>query len=221
MSSGHRSATLERSPADQGAYDVTAVVPVKPLSLAKTRLTLPDDEREALALAFAVDTVTAVAGSPRVAGVLVVTSDPLVARRLARLPVRLAGDAGDGLGPAVRAGIRVATAWKPGTGVVVVPADLPCLRPDDVTLVVTRAAAIGGAFVPDRASSGTTLLVSPPGRTAVTHYGPDSAARHRSAGVQALEDAPLRARHDVDTLDDLTAAVALGLGPETAAAMPG
>ena len=40
-------------------YDVTAVVPVKPLAMAKSRLALPVEQRRALALAFALDTVAA------------------------------------------------------------------------------------------------------------------------------------------------------------------
>lgn len=201
------------------AHRVTVVVPVKPLALAKSRLAVPADRRRALALAFAVDTVTSLSCSPLVAGVLVVTSDPDVARRVRQLGVRLVPDEGAGLGAALRSGTRVATAWRPGGGVAVVPADLPCLRPEDVTWVLTAGATGAGAFVPDRSRTGTTLVVYPPGRTAVTRYGPDSAARHRSLGLRPLDDAPVRARHDVDTLDDLRAARLLGPGPETLAAM--
>ena len=68
---------------------VTAVVPVKRLAAAKPRLALPPAHRRARALAFAGDTVTALAASPLVAGVVVVTSDPLVTWHLRRLPVRL------------------------------------------------------------------------------------------------------------------------------------
>lgn len=45
---------------------VTAVVPVKRLAAAKSRLDLPVARRRALALAFAVDTVAALAASPLV-----------------------------------------------------------------------------------------------------------------------------------------------------------
>lgn len=200
-----------------GSYPVTAVVPVKPLVRAKSRLALPADERRALALAFALDTIAALSGSPLVAGVLVVTSDPDVMSSLRNHPVRLAPDAGTGLDPAVRSGIRAATAWRTGTGVVVVPADLPCLRADDVTQVLAGAPSTEGAFVPDRATTGTTLVVYPPGRAAVAQYGPGSAARHRALGLRPLDDAPVRVRHDVDTLDDLHVAMTLGLGTRSAA----
>ena len=53
------------------------VVPVKRLSVAKTRLTrVAGEQREALALAFAADTVAAALSSPSVRALLVVTDDP-------------------------------------------------------------------------------------------------------------------------------------------------
>lgn len=209
--------TADPSAPRPGSYQVTAVVPVKPLVRAKSRLARPTDERRALALAFALDTISALSRSPLVAGVLVVTSDPDVISALRNHRVRLAPDAGTGLDPAVRNGIRAATAWRPSTGVVVVPADLPCLRPDDVTQVLAGAPAADGAFVPDRATTGTTLVVYPPGRAAIAQYGPGSAARHRALGLHPLDDAPVRVRHDVDTLDDLHVAMTLGLGTRSAA----
>lgn len=202
-------------------HRVTAVVPVKPLVLAKSRLALPDGERRALALAFAVDTVAALSGSALVSDVVVVTSDPVVVRRMRRLGARLTRDEGAGLGAAVRDGVRTATAWRPSSGVAVVPADLPCLRAEDVTQVLADGRTAEGAFVPDWSRTGTTLVVYPPGREAVTSYGPQSAARHLVLGLVPLDGAPVRARHDVDTIDDLRSAIPLGPGPETLAVMDG
>ena len=59
------------------------VVPVKPPAVAKSRLGgLGDDVRRALASAFAADTVEAALASERVACVLVVTDDHVLAREL-------------------------------------------------------------------------------------------------------------------------------------------
>ncbi|MCW2736603.1 2-phospho-L-lactate guanylyltransferase [Nocardioides sp.] len=201
------------------SFPVTAVVPVKPLALAKSRLALPPDQRQALALAFALDTVVALAATSYVVGVLVVTSDRTVADRVARLGARVTDDRGTGIGPAVREGIRVAGSWHRDSGVAVAPADLPCLSPSDVTDVLVGAGTGGrGAFVPDLAGTGTTFVVQECGLPAVTRYGPDSAARHRALGLRALDGAPAGARHDVDTLADLRAALARGAGPHTRAA---
>ena len=201
---------------------VTAVVPVKPLALAKSRLALPSGHRGVLALAFALDTIAALADTAYVVGVLVVTSDPTVRLRAEGLGARVTDDRGTGLGPAVREGLRVASAWHPSGGVAVVPGDLPCLTSRDVTSVLASAFAADegqGVFVPDRAGTGTTFVVQASGAPALTRYGPDSAVRHRALGLCALDDAPLGARHDVDTLDDLRSALALGVGPETLVAV--
>lgn len=198
---------------------VTAAVPVKRLAAAKSRLDLPVARRRALALAFAVDTVTALGASPLVGGVVVMTSDPLVAWHLRRLPVRLVPDDGGGLDAVVRDGIRVASSWRPGSGVAVFPADLPCLRAVDVTEVLTQAAVAPATFVPDRSGAGTTVVVHQPGSAPATGYGPGSARRHLALGLVALAGAPVRARHDVDTLADLEAARLLGVGPRTAAVL--
>ena len=211
--------TVSASESGPNPYRMTAVVPVKSLTMAKTRLALPAEQRKALALAFALDTISALLDSPVVSGVVVVTSEPIVACRLPQRLVRVVPDNGAGLNSAVRSGIRSAMAWKPATGIVVVPADLPCLRADDVTLVLEEARTMQGAFVPDWSATGTTLLIYPPGRTVVARYGPGSAARHRALGLHPLPGAPVRARHDVDTVEDLRVAMVLGTGPETAAAV--
>lgn len=200
-----------------GIDGVTAVVPVKPLALAKSRLALPVELRAALALAFVLDTVAALVDSPRVRAIVVVTADRGVERALRDLPVHLLGDPGGGLLGAVTAGCRFADGRRPGAGLAVVPADLPCLSAADVTQVLRLAQGTDGAYVEDSASTGTTFLVSPSGRRWAPQYGPGSADRHRAQGLACLEDAPPGARLDVDTLADLQAAERLGLGAWTAA----
>jgi 2-phospho-L-lactate guanylyltransferase len=204
---------------------VTAVVPVKRLDAAKSRLALPPAQRQELALAFAVDTVEALVGCGAVAAVVVVTADPVVAARLrrpGRHGVRVVPEQAPGLVPAVHAGVRAALAWQPRAGVLVVPADLPCLRSADVAEVVGAPVGRGGAFVPDRSGTGTTLAHHPRGPygvVVVPQYGPGSAARHAALGLRVLTDAPVRARQDVDTLDDLHDAAVLGTGAATRAAL--
>lgn len=196
-------------------YPVTAVVPVKRLALAKSRLRVEPDHRRDLALAFALDTVAALSASPRVTEVLVVTSDSVVARQVRRTGAQIVAEDGAGIEAAVMTGMRVATQGSPQTGVAVVPADLPCLRPDVVNRVLTHASAWGRAFVPDRSGTGTTLVAHAPGVPPVTGYGLGSAARHVFLGLHLMSDAPLEARHDVDTLEDLRDAWDLGVGPAT------
>lgn len=196
-------------------HPVTAVVPVKQLALAKSRLGVEPEHRRHLALAFALDTVAALSASPLVAGALVVTSDPEVARHLRCTDVRVVAEDGVGLEAAITTGMRAATHGSGWTGVAVVPADLPCLRTDVVTRVLVDAARWERAFVPDRSGTGTTFVVHGPGVQPVTGYGVGSAARHALLGLHPVSDAPVEARHDVDTIDDLKDALDLGAGPAT------
>lgn len=199
----------------------TAVLPVKELARAKTRLALPPAERARLALAFAEDTLTAVLAAESIDDVVVVTSDAAAASHLTGLApqrIRVVADGGSGLGGAVRRGVLVAQVHRPGSSVCVVPADLPCLRAADVDTVLVAAAATRGAFVRDHARTGTTVLVLPPDQVVVQRYGADSAQRHADAGLVELPDVPRRVRHDVDTVADLLVALRMGPGAGTARA---
>jgi hypothetical protein len=64
--------------AAHGPARYVPIVPVKSLSVAKSRLEVPPKTRRALAAAFAVDTLSAALGCPGVARTLVVRSDPQI-----------------------------------------------------------------------------------------------------------------------------------------------
>jgi 2-phospho-L-lactate guanylyltransferase len=76
---------------------------------------------------------------------------------------------------------------------------------------------LSAKFVPDAAGVGTTLYAAPPGAQFRPMFGGASRARHAAAGAAELAlDGIDGLRQDVDTPDDLRAAVALGVGPRTA-----
>ncbi|MDG9724008.1 MULTISPECIES: 2-phospho-L-lactate guanylyltransferase [unclassified Streptomyces] len=199
----------------------TLVVPVKPLARAKSRLsdTADDGVRPGLALAFAQDTVAAALACPAVADVAVVTDDPRAGRELAALGAGIvAGEPGGGLNAALLHGTAVVRAARPESPVAALNADLPALRPAELALVLAAATQFPRAFLPDAAGIGTTLLAAAPGRELSPAFGTDSRARHRASGAVELRlDAVDSVRQDVDTGDDLRTALALGVGPRTAA----
>ncbi|MFJ2563111.1 2-phospho-L-lactate guanylyltransferase [Streptomyces sp. NPDC088770] len=199
----------------------TLVIPLKPLNRAKSRLsdTAGDGVRPGLALAFAVDTVAAALACPAVADVAVVTDDTEAARELAALGARIvADDPRAGLNAAVAHGAAVVRAARPRTPVAALNADLPALRPMELARVLAAAGQFPRAFLADSAAVGTTLLAASPGHPLLPYFGTDSRARHRASGaVELFLDAVESVRQDVDTGDDLRAALALGVGPRTAA----
>lgn len=190
------------------------VVPVKLLTLAKSRLSAYGDEaRAALALAFAADVVAAALMCPVVLEVLVVTDDALAADALAGPRTRVLADApGGGLNAALSRGADLLRSAEPGVGVVALTSDLPTLRPVD--LGAALGAVTARAFVPDAEGVGTTLLAALPGHPLRPAYGPSSRRRHLASGALELA-APDALRRDVDTPGDLRAALRLGVGPAT------
>ena len=224
---------------ESARYGWTVLLPVKVLAQAKSRLAeLAGERRLELALALASDTVSAVVACPEVARVFVVTSDPVAGPRLLSLGARVipesprvfrrrderagARPSPDGsqhtLNAALLRGAAVAARRWPGTGLAALTADLPALRPAELAAALRAASDAGGAvFVPDAAGFGTTMYAVAPGTEFRPMYGGASRARHAAGGaVELALDGIAGLRQDVDTPDDLRAAVALGVGPRTA-----
>ncbi|GAA3157673.1 2-phospho-L-lactate guanylyltransferase [Streptomyces echinatus] len=203
----------------------TLVIPLKPLTQAKSRLadTAGDGVRPGLALAFAQDTVGAALACAAVSDVAVVTDDERAARELAALGARIVPDAPrDGLNAALAHGAAVVREIRPGVPVAALNADLPALRPAELSRVLTVAAEFPRAFLADAAELGTTLLTAAGDRELRPAFGIDSRRRHRASGAAELLLRGVESvRQDVDTGDDLRTALTLGVGPYTAAASAG
>jgi 2-phospho-L-lactate guanylyltransferase len=200
-----------------GSTAWTVIVPVKSLAVAKSRLAPHvGGLRRDLALAMAVDTVTAVAACDGLE-VLVVTDDPDAAAAVAGIADVTPDVPDDGINAALRHGLAVLGTSRTRR-VAAVQADLPALRPAELAAALRAAVRFEQAFVADAAGTGTTLYAA-----LTTHFaprfGPHSAERHRETAEQLTLDVPTL-RRDVDTIDDLWAAARMGVGPRTAALLP-
>jgi 2-phospho-L-lactate/phosphoenolpyruvate guanylyltransferase len=198
------------------------VIPVKRLAVAKTRLgPLAGACRELLALAFAADTVTAAFASPAVASVYVVTDDARARVALRRLGAVMVPDIPDaGINPALRYGGRLAAQQHPGLGLAALSADLPALRPAELTYALAAASTHSSAVVSDAAGTGTTLYAAATLEAFAPAYGAGSLQRHLAVGAHRLPDAGLDSlRRDVDTPADLADAARLVVGRHTAAVL--
>ncbi|HZG04951.1 MAG TPA: 2-phospho-L-lactate guanylyltransferase [Streptomyces sp.] len=197
----------------------TLVVPLKPLGRAKSRLAAAagEDLRPELALAFALDTVGAALACPAVEDVVIVTDDPRAGAELAAVGARIVPDApAAGLNAALEHGEAVVRARRPGAAVAALNADLPALRPAELARVLAAVRAHPRAFLADAAGVGTTLLAAAPGTALAPAFGGASRARHlRSGAVEITLSGVESVRRDVDTGEDLAAALALGVGPHT------
>ncbi len=198
------------------------IIPVKPVAVAKSRLTgISVEQRRDLARAFALDTTLAALTTPGVRRVVVVTDDP--EREAFRdLGADLVADRPHaGLNAAIRHGADDVRGRDPDCGLIALAGDLPALRPADLSEVLD-AAPSEYWFVGDTDGTGTTLLAASAGRDLRPAFGPGSWATHHDQGAVEVTSARIeRLRRDVDTLVDLGEALRLGVGAYTAKVVAG
>lgn len=183
---------------------------------------MPAAVRGPLARAIAWDTIVAVRASPAVDRVVVVTSDEPLLRDLPPGCEPVA-DPGAGLNAAVRAGLATAAPTAPRAALL---GDLPALRPDDLSVVLAAALACEAGALADADRTGTALLTRTAPGLLEPAFGEKSFARHLARGFTDLgalvadpEATIPTVRRDVDTLEHLRAAAALGLGSRTSAVL--
>jgi 2-phospho-L-lactate guanylyltransferase len=195
----------------------SVLVPVKRLDRAKTRLDVVTQVRADLALAMAIDTVRAVQAANAVAEVVVITDDRRATMALGNVGARIVADVPDaGLNPALKHGASVALSPR----IAALASDLPALRSPDLDAVLAESTRHVRAVVSDRSGTGTTLFAADRDQQFAPAFGENSFREHLRAGADDVSEfAGVSVRHDVDTLEALRSAVALGVGPETARAV--
>jgi len=183
----------------------TVVVPVKPPTLGKSRLTVPGVDRTALARAIALDTIEAAAA---VADVVVISADTSI-----DVPgVRVMPE------PAPRgiaAALSTVLPGLPEERRAVLLGDLPGLESSDLDEALTLAESVRLGAVPDDEREGTTLVTAREGELPAA-FGPSSWRRHLAAGFVELPVRPESTlRRDVDRPEHLVGR----LGPRTRAVL--
>jgi 2-phospho-L-lactate guanylyltransferase len=195
----------------------TFLVPVKDTARGKSRIDLPAELRRRLALAMALDTVTAAA---RCGSVMAIVESEADALALAAVPGVMSHRTGvTGLNESIRDGVKALSGSGLATDrVAVLPGDLPGLRHQELSVVLHECAAHRFSVVADHQGVGTTLLAATEPGALEPQYGPDSCRRHQLGGA-VLVDLPNRSslRWDIDTVADLDAR----LGPASRAALAG
>jgi 2-phospho-L-lactate guanylyltransferase len=189
---------------------IWAVVPVKPLEQAKSRLAdvLDGKQRSVLVMKMLQHTLDILAGWTELAGVMVVSADERVLQFARQVGVEVLAEPDT---PGLNASLQRAAqevCRRGGEAVLVVPVDLPCQQRSDLQLMLDHAAAPAVVVIaPDRHNQGTNcLLVAPPGVIPFC-FGSGSLQKHLAAAAQAavtvyvVESQSLGL--DVDNRDDL------------------
>ena len=198
-----------------------AVIAIKPMEHAKSRLAVPDPLRRRLAWTMALDTLSALCRA--LPHMLVVSDQPALEARLRRagLAVEVISESGHfGINSALNRGASCLRA-QGFTSILACVGDLPALRSESVARIVAASRDHPRSFVADASGVGTTMLVAHDVELTPQFQGRSAAAHHASGAVSLLAEAigsPVAdARCDVDTEADLAAAIELGVGPATSA----
>lgn len=189
---------------------IWAIIPVKPLNRAKSRLAdvLEPDQRRFLAetmLRHVLETVRAV---PQVMGTLVISRDTKVLSIAREYDARTVQESGaPELNTALLRATKVVASWG-CNATLVLPADLPLIAPEDVTSIVNLGRSVMTVVIStDQSEDGTNaLFMRPPGLIPYA-FGPGSYARHvqlaREAGAEVIVYRSDRLSLDIDLPADL------------------
>jgi 2-phospho-L-lactate guanylyltransferase len=192
--------------------DLWAVVPVKELDRAKMRLSplLSPALRRALMLAMLEDVFAALAATPGLAGVAVVTVDPAAGRLAARYGARLIeAGARDGHTGAVWAAARL-LAEESRPAMLALPGDIPLVTSGEISSLVTaHRPAPAFTIAPSRDQRGSNAVICSPPDAVPLRFGEDSFFPHlRTAEAHGIRPTVLHLPGialDVDTPEDLAA----------------
>lgn len=191
---------------------VWAIIPVKPLSRAKSRLSdvLSPDERKELSEMWFRRVLMAVTGAPQVAGTLVISRDThalAIARDMGVHTVQESG--APELNRALMRATKVVSGWR-GGAVLILPADLPLVASEDVSGMIELGKEPNTVVIAtDGHGDGTNALMTRPPGLIPYAYGPGSYERHialaREVGAAVKLFHSERLALDIDVPADLEA----------------
>ena len=188
-----------------------AIIPVKPLKYAKSRLStvLLPQERYQLAQAMFRHVLSVVSQARSVTGALVISRDTkalAIARELGAKTLQESAESN--LNPALLRATMVLKLWR-ADAVLVLPADLPFINDADIARLVRLSTERSIVIATDSEQDGTNaLLIRPPGAIEYA-YGAGSYARHiedaEHMGIAVQRYDSPRIRLDIDVPADLRA----------------
>ena len=162
------------------AGGIVAIVPMKPLQRAKTRLSdaLTPSERAAMSLGM-MRRVIAAAQASSLSGVWVIGGDAVVKQAAERAGAKWSKDYGGNLNDSLAIAMR--QAFKCGNAALYLPADLPFVTACDVNALL-RASRDGAAlaFAPAKRDGGTNAMLIPCGSPFHPALGKRSFCRHKA-----------------------------------------
>ena len=185
-----------------------AIVPVKTFDRAKQRLAnvLSEAERRALMLAMARDVLTCLSKATGLSGILIVSRAPEAdALAQAFATERFAESPDANLAESLEQATRHLLDHFDAQGVVVVPADVPCIEPGELDRLLAEHDEV--TILPDADNIGTNALICSPPLTIPYVFDGKSFKPHVdaafAAGITPRIVPGTRFSLDIDVPDDL------------------
>lgn len=166
---------------NEGQSNIWAIVPVKRLGLAKQRLApiLSRSERAELARTMLHDVLTSLCATTELAGIIVVSGDPVVAHLAMLFDARVVGDLMEsGINAAVQQGLGTLDASS--ASALIVPADVPFATASDLRMVIGELSHYPMVLVPALSDGGTNVLAMRQPNLIMPSFGEGSFARHHA-----------------------------------------
>jgi 2-phospho-L-lactate/phosphoenolpyruvate guanylyltransferase len=186
-----------------------AIIPVKPLARAKSRLAraLKAPTRAALVRSIFSRTLDVIAQVERIDGTIVVSRDLTILELARQRNAITLMESDSGLNPAITQAAQWA-AHHHARSVIVIPVDLPLITATDLDEMINRAQAEPCIVIaPDRQEDGTNVLLVRPPNAIRFSYGPASFSVHHSQanehGLIVHEYRSPTTAFDIDVPDDL------------------
>ena len=165
-----------------------AIVPVKPLSRGKSRLAevLNPDERTALNRRLSAHTIDTLSKISEIEQVLVISRDQAALSMARDHGARTVQENG---APKLNTALTRATVVAKNyatRGVLIIPADLPLLTPEDIYTIIDKGNDPPVVVVaPDHRREGTNALLISPAGLIEYEFGPESFERHCERALSA------------------------------------
>jgi len=187
---------------------VFAIIPVKKLDMAKSRLSplLTDDEKKQFCLKMLEDVLRTVKSVRVIHQIIVISKDPVVlqtAENFAATPLK---ERKTGLNEAVSQAIGWCVRRRAASALVL-PADIPLVAPADLKRMLSLGERASMVISSSRSGRGTNALLLTPPNASPTFYGPCSFQRHiEEASKRKISISKLKSQRialDIDTVKDL------------------
>lgn len=187
---------------------IAAIIPVKTFSLAKTRLDLSSQQKEALCKIMLEEIVHTLSISPQILKIIIVTKEEKAIEIGKKYKAIIIPDEEE---KSVNNAVALADRYlleNQFDASIVFPQDIPFIKTQDIDFLLNYKAPPNFAIVvPSRRFDGTNALVRMPINLMITHYDEDSYKIHMNTAKEHTRNVALvfvkRIMWDVDNMEDL------------------